>query len=113
MTRRAILYVETGPAEGRDADWHFWYDGVHIPEILKYVPGFRAATRYERLTGASPDGDQAGYCTVYEIESDDPKASFDDLIGAVQSGKLTMSDSSGGRAKMTLWVERTPRATGS
>jgi hypothetical protein len=111
MTTRAILYVETSPAEGRDAEWNSWYDEVHIPEILSGVPGFQAATRYKRPPGSELGPDDGGYCTVYEIESDDPNATFQALVGAVQSGKLTMSDTSSGRAKMTLWVEQTARAT--
>ena len=46
MAKRAVLIVETGPAEGRDEDWNSWYDGVHIPEILQKIPGFHAATRF-------------------------------------------------------------------
>lgn len=111
MTRRAILYVETSPAEGREADWHSWYDEVHIPEIFKHVPGFQAATRFKRAEGGQAGPDDGGYCTVYEIESEDPTATFQDLVTAVQSGQLTMSDASAGRARMTLWIEQTPRAT--
>jgi hypothetical protein len=111
MTARAMLYVETSPVEGREADWNSWYDEVHIPEILERVAGFQAATRYRRPEGESVDPEGGAYCTVYEIETDDPSAAVADLIGAVQSGKLTMSDTSSGRAKMTLWVERTPRVT--
>lgn len=113
MAKRAVLIVETGPAEGRDEDWNSWYDGVHIPEILEKVPGFHAATRFERPPGTDIGPEEQGYCTVYEIEAEDPAASVAALGSGMQSGALTRSDSSAGRAKLTLWVEKTPRASKS
>jgi hypothetical protein len=110
MTKRAVLIVDTGPAEGREDEWRKFYDEVHIPEILERVPGFVAATRYKRPAGAEVGPDDHGYCTVYEIEADDPGACFSALTAAVQSGKLTRSEATSGRAKLTLWEETTPRA---
>jgi hypothetical protein len=113
MAKRAVLIAETGPAEGRDDDWNSWYDGVHIPEILEKIPGFQAATRFTRPAGADLGPEEHGYCTVYEIEAEDPAASLAALGAGMQSGILTRSDSSAGRARLTLWVERTPRASKS
>ncbi len=109
MKKRAVLIVETGPVEGHDDDWNAWYDEVHIPEILEKIPGFHAATRYELPAGADPGPEGQDYCTVYEIEAEDPAASLAALGAGMQSGALTRTDSSSGRAKLTLWVERTPR----
>ena len=65
MEKRAVLIVETGPAEGRDDDWNAWYDEVHIPEILEKIPGFHAATRFERPPGPTraPEGRTTAPCT--------------------------------------------------
>jgi hypothetical protein len=112
MGQRAVLVVETDPAEGKADEWAAWYDQVHIPEILERVPGFKAATRYQRPDSRSTTDADHGYLTVYEIEADDPAASLDALMGAMQAGKLSRSDTSSGRAKLTLWVEQTPRVTG-
>ena len=111
MAKRAVLIVETGPAEGRDDDWNSWYDEVHIPEILEKIPGFQAATRLKRPDGTDLGPEELGYCTVYEIEAEDPSASLAALGAGMQSGALTRSDSSAGRATLTLWVERTPRVS--
>jgi hypothetical protein len=111
MAKRAVLIVETGPAEGRDDDWNSWYDEVHIPEILQKIPGFNAATRFKRPAGVDLGPEEQEYCTVYEIEAEDPADSLAALGAGMQSGALTRSDSSAGRAKLTLWVERTPRAS--
>jgi hypothetical protein len=59
--------------------------------------------------GSPASGEQTAYCTVYEIESDDPAAVVARLGEAAQNGKLHRSDASGGNAKMFLWEEQTPR----
>jgi hypothetical protein len=86
---------------------------VHIPEILEHIPGFRAATRFARPDGAQLGPEDQEYCTVYEIEAEDPMASLAVLGAGMQSGTLTGTDSSAGRAKLTLWVEKVPRASKS
>jgi hypothetical protein len=113
VSKRAVLVVETDPVEGREEEWASWYDGVHIPEILERVPGFKGATRFRRPVSGPGASADFGYLTIYEIESDDPGASLDALLAAVQGGGLTRSDTSSGRAKMTLWAEDKPRVTGA
>ena len=112
MSKRAVLVVETDPAEGREEDWAAWYDGVHIPEILERVPGFKGATRFRKPDSGPGGSADFGYLTIYEIEADDPGASLEALISAVQGGGLTRSDTSSGKAKMTLWTEERPRVAG-
>jgi hypothetical protein len=109
MTKRAILYVETTPADGREGDYNAWYDEVHIPEIFKYVPGVKAATRFKRA--AEPAAGEHPYCTVYEIEADDPGQTLSALGEAARAGQLNMSDASAGVPRLTLWVEHAPRVT--
>ena len=84
-------------------------DGIRI---IDTSTGIVVGALVARRSQVGPEGGR--YCTVYEIESDDPNSTFQDLLGAAQSGKLTMSDASTGRAKMTtMWVERTPRTASS
>lgn len=70
----AILLVFTNPASpAQDADFNAWYDGTHLPDVLK-VSGFVAATRYRALDvpglGASRPTTHA-YVAVYELNVDD------------------------------------------
>jgi hypothetical protein len=78
---RAILYVETRPASPEEAaDYHKWYNEVHIPEILA-IDGFVSARRFEPM---DPDGP---FVAIYEIDADDVEAARARLTEATQSGR--------------------------
>jgi hypothetical protein len=57
------LLVYTSPVPGLEADYHRWYDEVHLAEVLG-VPGFVAAERY---AAAGP----GRFAALYTIESED------------------------------------------
>jgi hypothetical protein len=58
-----VMIVETVPSSPAAlAEYHEWYDTVHVPEILK-VEGFVSARRLESLDGES-------FIAIYEIEGD-------------------------------------------
>ncbi len=81
---KGVMVVQSGPAEGRDAEYERWYDEVHIPEVLA-VPGFVGARRFRALDGSH-------WLTIYEIEADDvkgPPAAFRERSA---SGRTTRSD---------------------
>jgi hypothetical protein len=61
---RALMIVEAVPVSPEEeAEFHDWYDNIHIPELLAIVPAFTSARRLK-----SADGDS--YITVYEIDGD-------------------------------------------
>ena len=63
-----IMAVTTNCTDmSREAEFHKWYDGTHLPDILE-TPGFVRATRYEN---AEPGEGEARFLAVYEIETDD------------------------------------------
>jgi hypothetical protein len=77
---KAILYVETRPASAEEAaDYHQWYNEVHIPEILA-TPGFVSARRFEPMDEGGP------FVAIYEIEADDVEAARAALTEATRSG---------------------------
>lgn len=78
---KAILYVETRPASPEEAaDYHKWYNEVHIPEILK-IDGFVSARRFEPMEPGGP------FVAIYEIEADDVEVPRAALTEATQSGR--------------------------
>jgi hypothetical protein len=83
---KGILVVHTAAAEGRDDEFHSWYNDVHLVDILK-LAGFTSARRYSRVGG----GDQP-YLAIYEIEADDLQAAQAGIGAAMQAGDLRMSD---------------------
>ena len=59
----SLLLIYSRPVDGREQEYHSWYDGTHLGDVMA-VPGVRAARRY-RTTGA--DG---RYLAVYELDGD-------------------------------------------
>src|SRR5947207_10711654 len=72
--------VLTNPTPGKDAEYNRWYNEQHIPDVLQ-ASGFVCAQRF-RLADTQMGGDTNNaykYLALYEIETDDLKASLDDL----------------------------------
>ncbi|MGW6361712.1 hypothetical protein ACWFR5_42730 [Streptomyces sp. NPDC055092] len=81
-----LLYVETWPsAPEREAEYHAWYDEVHLPEVVA-LDGFVSARRLAPADGTGP------FVALYEMEADDLPAAVDRLQEAVMRGELRMSD---------------------
>lgn len=68
---RYVLAVHTRPVAGLEADYHRWYDQVHLAEVLG-VPGFVGA---QRLAACEP-GRHNEFVATYTIESDDIDATI-------------------------------------
>jgi hypothetical protein len=88
-----ILVVLTQPTSPeQDAEYNKWYSDVHLDEVLQ-VPGFSAAQRFKlALNGGDPISHP--YLAIYEVETDDPQAAFQELLKHSPGMKMTpaMSD---------------------
>jgi hypothetical protein len=78
---KGILYVETRVSSPEElADYHKWYNEVHMPEIVA-IDGFQSARRFE------PVGEDGPFICIYEIEADDVDTARANLAEATQSGR--------------------------
>jgi len=84
--------VLTNPVEGRDHDYNEWYNNQHIPDVVS-VPGIVAAQRF-RLNDFQMPGPAAQwkYLAIYEIDTDDVKATFDDLASRAGTDRMVLGD---------------------
>jgi hypothetical protein len=86
------LYVVFGnpPSPEQDAEFNEWYEGTHIPEVLR-VPGVLSAQRYKvrQLDGAGGKPPKFSYMTIYEIEGD-PNEVMGRIGAGVASGAIRM-----------------------
>jgi hypothetical protein len=85
-----IIVAVAGPVEGREAEFHEWYETVHVPEVLA-LPRFVRAVRYapgDSLEGLTPG--PSGHMTIFEVEAPDAEQALDVLAAALPS--LTMSE---------------------
>lgn len=72
---RGLFLVFSNPSsEAATAEFHRWYDEVHVHEVLQ-VPGVVAATRYALDPDQMPSGGAEAlgrrFLCAYEIEADD------------------------------------------
>lgn len=84
-----VLVVVSNPTPGKEEEYNKWYSEQHLDDVLK-VPGFVAAQRFK----LNLDGAQSlpgPYLALYEMETDDPKATFAGLEVASNNGQMPIS----------------------
>jgi hypothetical protein len=94
------MLVFTNPVEGKENEFHEWYDDVHIPDCLR-IDGVAAVTRYEvadvqaslRPVGVSEKtgGVTQRYLAVWELEGDLVEV-FANTREEFASGRMRMAD---------------------
>jgi hypothetical protein len=85
-----VLSNPTTPAQ--EAEYNEWYNKIHIPDVLN-VPGFVAAQRFTLADAQFGNGPHAHrYLALYEIETDDAKATLNELQKRVGTADMVMSD---------------------
>lgn len=85
------LVALTTPIPGKEAEYHEWYQNVHLPEVLS-LPGGISAQRFQlvaKLMGSDPNT----YLAIYDFEAENPGEVLAAMGAAAQSGKMTQSDS--------------------
>jgi hypothetical protein len=83
---RGIVYVESMPvAPDREAEYHKWYNDIHLPEIVA-VDGFVSARRFAPVDGNGP------FVAIYELDTDDLKAAQKRMFALGPSGQMSSLD---------------------
>jgi hypothetical protein len=88
---RYMFVVMTNAVEGQDEAFNAWYDSQHVGDVLK-VPGFRSAQRFVLPPDQAGPNVKHRYLALYEVETDDVKATQAALGAAVSSGAMPLSD---------------------
>ena len=87
------LLVLTNAVKGRDDEFNQWYDNQHIPDALD-VPGYVTAQRFRladvRMAG-EPDS-RWHYLAIYEIQTDDLKATMNESMSRAGTQRMPQSD---------------------
>jgi hypothetical protein len=87
------LLVLTNAVKGRDEEFNQWYDNQHIPDALD-VPGYVTAQRFRladvQMAGASDS--RWHYLAIYEIQTDDLKATMNESMSRAGTGRMPQSD---------------------
>jgi hypothetical protein len=98
MGNEELLLVFTNAAEGREEEFHRWYDEVHIPDVLR-VPGVESAQRHvispvvtEEIEGAPNPAPPAHQFMVAYTLSRSGNEVMSEFTPRVTSGDMPLSD---------------------
>ena len=84
--------VFTKPVPGRDEEFNAWYNGTHLPDMLK-IEGFKEGQRFKILRGVPPlESPSWEYFALYQIETDDIAAVMKSLKTRLGTADLPLSD---------------------
>jgi hypothetical protein len=103
--RRYKLVAMTDHAEGREADYHTWYE-AHLREVLA-LPGFKSAQRF-RLAKTLGEQGVFSFLSIYEVETDDIDHVVADMIDRAMTGRLTTSDAMAPKNYAAVYEELGP-----
>ena len=92
MAKYTFVVLSNPTTPGQEAEYNEWYNKIHIPDVLN-VPGFVAAQRFTLAEAQLGDGPRAHrYLALYEIETDDAKATLKELQKRIGTADMVMSD---------------------
>lgn len=103
--RRQVFAALSRPAAGQEAEFNRWYDGRHVPDVIR-VPGIFGAARYRLATGfLDPLGGGQDHLALYDVDSEDLGGLAAQLRADVRSGRTQMSDAIDTRALTAFFLE--------
>lgn len=88
---RYCVWVFSKPVEGKENEFNAWYDGIHIPDMLK-IPGFKAAQRFQTEKTGTPTSLLPRYLAIYDVDSGDLDATNTEVKRRMAAGILRKSD---------------------
>jgi hypothetical protein len=98
VAQEELLLVFTNSTEGREDEFHKWYDEVHIPDVLR-VPGVLSAQRHvispveiEEIEGAPNPAPPAHRFMVAYLLSRNGNEVMQEFSARVMSGEMPLSD---------------------
>ena len=80
------LIVLTNAKAGRDAEYNRWFDEEHMDDLLA-IEGVVGGKRFRTRSDA-----QWRYCSVFDLDCEDPNALADELVRRCMDGEISLSD---------------------
>ena len=92
--------VMTNAMPGQEVEYNRWYDEIHLGDVVD-VPGFVSAQRF--VIDDASDFPGYRYLSIYDIEADDPKATFAELMARAGTDAMVISPALDPKASTSLW----------
>ena len=106
---RYKLVVMTSPLEGREDEYHDWYQNRHLRQVVA-LPGFIKAQRF-RLATALAEHETFPYLAIYDVETDDIDAVLAEMRSRAGTERLSISDALAPKAYAVMYEELGPAVT--
>ena len=98
--QRWVNMVELNCAPSREAEFHEWYNTIHIPDRMN-TPGFNGARRYEAREARDGRGQ---YLAIYNLQSDDIDQTWSRVLAdRAQEEKIGHSSSTRNNLVIPFW----------
>ncbi len=90
MAKYVFVVLSNSVSDDADDEFNEWYSGIHVPDFLQFdsVLSARRFTRAEHQFLPSDDALGRRYLAIYEVETDDPAALFEDVHAARVDGRI-------------------------
>jgi hypothetical protein len=80
-----LYFALTNPIPGEEANFHRWYETIHVPEVIEHLPEYYGAQRYARVETKVDSSKEWEFLTIYNVRSSDvPKMLESIPVMAVQ-----------------------------
>lgn len=96
---RFKMIALTKPVEGREEEYHQWYQNHHLPEVCA-LPGVTGAQRY-KLAAPLQGFDGRPFLAIYDIETDD----IMQTLAGFGTAKMTPTEASDNAGAYTVIFE--------
>ncbi len=106
---RYRLVVMSRPQEGREAEYHDWYQNSHLPQVMA-LPGFLSGQRY-RLDTALAGQEPYPFLAIYEVETDDIGAALAEMRRRAGTERLSVSEALSPEVYAVMYEEFGERVT--
>jgi len=66
-----LFLALSNPRDGRQQEFHSWYDAFHLQDVVNLCPGFSRGHRYWAAEAQGPDRPRWSSLALYDLEADD------------------------------------------
>lgn len=89
--QKYVMMVFSNPTANQEETYLKWYEGQHVHDLLR-IPGFVGAQFYKIADSQQSDAPDMRYLMIWEIETDDLAAVFEDVNARMKDGRTVMNE---------------------
>jgi hypothetical protein len=92
MSKKYKMMLFTKPVEGRENEYHDWYQNTHLKDVVN-VKSVKSAQRFRLSMNIVPgSADPPQFLAIYDIETDDIGRVLKDMAELAKNGGMDVPD---------------------